>query len=177
MDSTSPQDVGLPYMTDGRHAPDTLFLVAEGDFRFERDHCVSGRDWLAEVDEFVDEHLKTATSIDARGMLNPAVPPEEEPISPTTDDEGGGGDSPASVPDWSGTEPDARTEDAEAEPDARSKQKMSLRRKRGPRSGDSLRANAMRAGRRTSLKSSRTWCASPPLRTGRAKEIWSGTPG
>ena len=53
MDSTCPQDVGLPYMTGGRHAPDTLFLVAEGDFRFQRNHCVASRDWLAEVDEFV----------------------------------------------------------------------------------------------------------------------------
>ena len=44
MDSTCPQDVGLPYMTGGRRAPDTLFLVAEGDFRFQRDHCVASRD-------------------------------------------------------------------------------------------------------------------------------------
>ena len=119
MDSTCPQDVGLPYMTGGRHAPDTLFLVAEGDFRFQRDHCVSSRDWLAEVDEFVEEHLKTSTTVDARGMLNPAVPPEEGVISPTTDDEGGGGTAPAEEPDWGAAEPDARAEDAEAEPDAR----------------------------------------------------------
>ena len=28
MDSTCPQDVAVPYMTDGRHAPDTLFVCA-----------------------------------------------------------------------------------------------------------------------------------------------------
>ena len=56
MDSSCPQDVGLPYMTDGRHSPDTLFLVAESDFRFERDHCVAGRDWFDEVDQFVETH-------------------------------------------------------------------------------------------------------------------------
>ena len=89
MDSTCPQNVGLPYMTGGRHAPDTLFLVAEGDFRFQRNHCVASRDWLAEVDEFVEEHLKTSSTVDARGMLNPAVPPKEGVISPTTDDKGG----------------------------------------------------------------------------------------
>ena len=119
MDSTCPQDVGLPYMTGGRHAPHTLFLVAEGDFRFQRNHCVASRDWLAEVDEFVEEHLKTSSTVDARGMLNPAVPPEEGVISPTTDDEGGGGTAPAEEPDWGAAEPDARAEDAEAEPDAR----------------------------------------------------------
>ena len=43
MDSTCPQDVGLPYMTDGRHAPDTLFLVAENDFRlFKSTACLIG---------------------------------------------------------------------------------------------------------------------------------------
>ena len=128
MDSTCSQDVGLPYMTDGRHAPDTLFLVAEGDFRFYRDHCVSNRNWLAEVDDFVEKHLKTATSVDARDMLNPAVPPEEEPITPTTDDEGGGGSEPEEKPDWGG--PDDRAEDAETEPDARREAKKKRKRKR-----------------------------------------------
>ena len=28
MDSTSPQDVAVPYVTDGRHAPDALFVCA-----------------------------------------------------------------------------------------------------------------------------------------------------
>ena len=51
LDSTSPQDVGLPYMTDGRHSPDTLFLVAENDFRFFKEHCVSDRNWLRQVDK------------------------------------------------------------------------------------------------------------------------------
>ena len=106
-------------MTDGRHAPDTLFLVAEGDFRFFREHCVAKRDWLDEVDQFVEEHLQTPTTVEARAMLNPAVPPEQEHISPTTDDEGGGGPSEAESVDFGGAEPDARAEAAQAEPDAR----------------------------------------------------------
>ena len=120
MDSICPQDVGLPYMTDERHANDTLFLVAESDFRFHREHCVSGKNWLAQVDEFVEEHLKRPSTVEAWGLLNPAVPPEEGVISPTTDDEGGGGTAPISEPDWGGTEPDAPAGDSEAEPDARS---------------------------------------------------------
>ena len=115
-------------MTDGRHAPDTLFLVAEGDFRFYREHCVSNRNWLSEVDDFVEKHLKTATSVDARDMLNPAVPPEEEPITPTSDDEGGGGSEPEEKPDWGG--PDDRASDAETEPDARREAKKKRKRKR-----------------------------------------------
>ena len=90
MDSTCPQDVGLPYMTDGRHAPDTLFLVAENDFRFRREDCVSGRNWLQEVDDFVSSHLVSADSVDAWRMLKPGVPPELEPIERTTDTETGG---------------------------------------------------------------------------------------
>ena len=95
MDSTCPQDVGLPYMVDGRHPPDTLFLVAEGDFRFERERCVSSRDWLQEVDDFVKTRLVGADIVVSRGMLNPAVPPEKETIVPTTDDEGEDSDAPA----------------------------------------------------------------------------------
>ena len=106
-------------MTDGRHAPDTFFLVAESDFRFYRSHCVSNRNWLAEVDEFVEKNLKTASSVDAREMLNPAVPPEEEPITPTTDDELGGWKEPEEMRVKSESEPDWGESDAETEPDAR----------------------------------------------------------
>eukprot|EP00974_Lingulodinium_polyedra_P001949 184135-Lingulodinium_polyedra.AAC.1 len=34
-----PQDRLLPYTADPRHAPDTLFLVAEGDFRLTEQHA------------------------------------------------------------------------------------------------------------------------------------------
>ena len=90
MDSTSPEDVGLPYMTDGRHSPDTLFLVAENDFRFFKDHCVSARNWLREVDEFVSTHLAGPEMVDSWGMLQPAYPPEEDAVVPSSDDEAGG---------------------------------------------------------------------------------------
>ena len=33
------QDHLLPYMADCRHTPDTLFLVAEEDFRLTRQHA------------------------------------------------------------------------------------------------------------------------------------------
>ena len=105
MDSTSPQDVGLPYMTDGRHAPDTLFLVAENDFRFRKEHCVSGRNWLEDVDSFVESHLAGPDIVDCWAMLNPAVPPETDDIVPSSDDELGGGSTTV--------EPDAHRRDKE----------------------------------------------------------------
>ena len=40
------QYVGLPYMTDPRHAPDTLFLIAEADWRLFPTDC-AGVEWLA----------------------------------------------------------------------------------------------------------------------------------
>ena len=82
VDLTFPEDVGLPYMTDGRHPPDTLFLVAENDFRFYRHHCVSNRDWLSEVDEFVSEHLEGPDMIDRWGVLQPAYAPDAHPVPP-----------------------------------------------------------------------------------------------
>lgn len=91
LDSTPPEDVGLPYMTDGRHSPDTLFLVAENDFRFFREHCVSDRDWMAEVDAFVESHLQGPEIVDSWGQLRPSWPPESEDIIPSSDDELGGG--------------------------------------------------------------------------------------
>ena len=95
MNSSSSQDVGLPYMLDARHAPDTLFLVAEGDFRFEREHCVANRNWLEEVDEFVQTHLLGADIVDARGILNPRYPVDPDPIVATADDEGEDSDAQA----------------------------------------------------------------------------------
>ena len=76
-------------MTDGRHSSDTLFLVAENDFRIMREHCVSGRNWLKEVDEFVETHLLGPEIVDAWGCVGPAFPPDAEPVTPTTDDETG----------------------------------------------------------------------------------------
>ena len=89
LDSTCPQDVGLPYMTDERHASDTLFLVAENNFRIMKEHCVSGRNWLLEVDEFVEKHLRRPDIVDAWGREGPAYAPEDKPVTPTTQDETG----------------------------------------------------------------------------------------
>ena len=91
MDCTFPEDVGLPYITDGRHSPDTLFLVAENDFRFYRDHCVSTKDWLSEVDEFVSEYLEGPDMVDSWGILQPAYAPDAHPVPPSSDEEAGGG--------------------------------------------------------------------------------------
>ena len=91
LDSIPPEDVGLPYMLDGRHSPDSLFLVAENDFRFFREHCVSDRDWLVEVDAFVESHLQGPEIVDSWGQLRPSWPPESEDIIPSSDDELGGG--------------------------------------------------------------------------------------
>ena len=77
-------------MTDGRHSPDTLFLVAENDFRFFEEHCVSNPNWLREVDEFVATHLTGPEMVDSWGMLQPAYPPEEDAVVPSSDDEAGG---------------------------------------------------------------------------------------
>ena len=41
------EDIGLPYMMDGRHAPDTFFIVAEADHRFYEADCIPPREWLA----------------------------------------------------------------------------------------------------------------------------------
>ena len=41
------EDIGLPYMTDGRHPPDTFFIVAEADHRFYASDCIQPREWLA----------------------------------------------------------------------------------------------------------------------------------
>ena len=40
------QDVACPYMLDGRHAADTLFLVAEADMRFYRRDEIPAQTWL-----------------------------------------------------------------------------------------------------------------------------------
>ena len=39
------EDVGFPYMMDARHSPDTLFLLADSDFRFFEADCF-GDEWL-----------------------------------------------------------------------------------------------------------------------------------
>ena len=85
--------MGLPYITDGRHSPDTLFLVAENDFRFYKDHCVSNKDWLNEVDDFVTEYLEGPEMIDSWGLLQPAHAPDRDPVPPSSDEEAGGGKS------------------------------------------------------------------------------------
>ena len=40
------QDIALPYMRDQRNPDDQLFIVCEGDFRFYKEDCVGGFDWL-----------------------------------------------------------------------------------------------------------------------------------
>ena len=40
------QDVGLPYMCDTRHAPDSFFFVFESDFRFFEEDCLHPEEWL-----------------------------------------------------------------------------------------------------------------------------------
>ena len=104
---TFPEDVGLPYMTDGRHPPDTLFLVAEHDFRFYREHCVSTKDWLSEVDDFVSEYLEGPDMEDSWGILQPADAPDTDPASPSCDQEAGGGTT--------AVEPDAHRDKSEVQ--------------------------------------------------------------
>ena len=40
------KDLGLPYMSDTRHAPDTFFFVFESDFRFYAEDCLDPEEWL-----------------------------------------------------------------------------------------------------------------------------------
>ena len=40
------QEIGLPYMLDSRHAPDTFFFVFEADFRFYLEDCLDPEEWL-----------------------------------------------------------------------------------------------------------------------------------
>ena len=79
------QDVGLPYMLDPRHPEDTLFFVAESDYRFYPEDCI--QDWYQIVmDEgrpSLDENLQE---------LSPA-PAGNEPSSPP-----GMGDEPSPSP-------------------------------------------------------------------------------
>ena len=74
------QDVGLPYMTDDRHAPDTFFLVAEADWRLYREHCVADRDWMAEVDDFAKNFLLEG---DEKKVQNFAKAAPSAPVQPT----------------------------------------------------------------------------------------------
>ena len=103
-------------MTDGRRSSDTLFLVADNRFRIMREHCVSGRNWLQEVDEFVEKHLLGDEMVDSWGRVAPAYPPEEEPVTPTTDDEAGG--SSARVEPIAHPEGIEIPEDVKEEPDS-----------------------------------------------------------
>ena len=48
------QDVMLPYMADTNHCPDTLFLIAESDFRF----------YSADCGDQVDEEMVTFAACD-----------------------------------------------------------------------------------------------------------------
>ena len=43
------KDVGFHYMMDAAHSPDTLFIVAEADFRFYKADDMSPAEWANEV--------------------------------------------------------------------------------------------------------------------------------
>ena len=49
------QDVALPYMTDDRMAEDTLFIVAEADWRLDPKHDLALQEWLPWVCENIEE--------------------------------------------------------------------------------------------------------------------------
>ena len=40
------QDIGLPYMCDSRHSPDSFFFVFEADFRFYQEDCLNPEEWF-----------------------------------------------------------------------------------------------------------------------------------
>ena len=81
------QDIGLKYMSDMRHMPDTLFIVAEGDFRFYHEDCVGDCDWLSELDKMqaepVARHRPVKHSAHPGVRPNPDAPPGlAEPDAP-----------------------------------------------------------------------------------------------
>lgn len=67
------QDVGLPYMLDPRHPEDSLFFVAESDYRFYPQDCIES--WyevcMDESIPWLDENLNVVTE--------PSPAPAEEP--------------------------------------------------------------------------------------------------
>ena len=84
------QDVGLPYMTDDRHAPDTFFLVAEADWRLYREHCVADREWMEEVDDFSRNFLLgDKKKVDNLPKAAPSAPVQPAYKKPETLDEEG----------------------------------------------------------------------------------------
>ena len=76
------QDVGLPYMLDPRHPEDSLFFVAESDYRFYPEDCISS--WYEIVQD------ETLPSLDETTLeeTEPFAGEEEEP-SPSPAGEGG----------------------------------------------------------------------------------------
>ena len=75
------QDVGLPYMLDPRHPEDSLFFVAESDYRFYPGDCISN--WyeiLEDEDEpWLDERLTE--------VVPPTLALEAPSPSPVRDDD------------------------------------------------------------------------------------------
>ena len=55
-----PEDHALPLMADDRHAPDTLFLVAEEDWRLYRQDC-KGAGELTALDVLAEQGVSTQT--------------------------------------------------------------------------------------------------------------------
>ena len=56
------KDIGLPYMMDTRHAPDSFFFIFENDFRFFEEDCLDPEVWLPtaahlniDADKFFEE--------------------------------------------------------------------------------------------------------------------------
>ena len=77
-------------MTDDRHASDTFFLIAEADWRLYREHCVSDRNWMEEVDNFAKTFLlDSKVKIDPRPKAHPSAPvqPIYKPREGDSDDE------------------------------------------------------------------------------------------
>ena len=60
------KDVAFPYMMDARHAPDTLFIFFESDFRWRRDDCLEPSEWLPLVAE-----VRSSTGAPRGGASSP----------------------------------------------------------------------------------------------------------
>ena len=78
--SNESQGVGCPYMLDPRHPPDSVFIVAEQDFRFYPEDCL--RDWISIVADktkpALDENLQEIPGAYAAPSPSPgdAAPPQ-----------------------------------------------------------------------------------------------------
>ena len=68
------KDVGFKYMMDASHMPDTLFIVAEADFRFYKVDDMTPEEWA----EYVVGNIYQSATCSAKAMARPQPYPQRK---------------------------------------------------------------------------------------------------